>query len=71
MRALRLGVGVIALVFSFINKDSLLGLGGLMLTVIGLFNIGCGGTGACNVRSDISRLKSQQSEEVSYEEIKS
>ena len=71
MRGIRLGIGLVAIVFAIVNKDVLLGLGGLLLTVMGLFNIGCGGTGSCDVRSDISRLKSQKAEEISYDEIKS
>ncbi|MFN5646322.1 MAG: hypothetical protein ACK57D_02265 [Sphingobacteriales bacterium] len=38
--------GVAALVFAIVSRDTVLGLGGAMLLIMGLSNTGCGG-GSC------------------------
>ena len=45
-RVFRAVTGVAALVFAIVSRDTVLGLGGAMLLIMGLSNTGCGG-GSC------------------------
>ena len=64
MRGLRLGLGIVALVQAFIQKDITVGLlaGFLLLTAIA--NIGCCGANGCAVNSKQNRKE----KEIIYEE---
>ena len=45
-RVFRAVTGVAALGFAIVSRDTVLGLGGAMLLIMGLSNTGCGG-GSC------------------------
>jgi hypothetical protein len=45
-RVFRAVIGVAALVFAIVSRDTVLDLGGAMLLIMGLSNTGCGG-GSC------------------------
>jgi hypothetical protein len=47
-RVFRAVTGVAALVFAIVSRDTVLGLGGAMLLIMGLSNTGCGG-GSCKI----------------------
>jgi hypothetical protein len=48
-RIFRTVTGVAALIFAVVSRDTVLGLGGAMLLVMGLSNTGCGGSGTCKI----------------------
>jgi hypothetical protein len=47
-RVFRAVTGLAALVFAIVSRDTVLGLGGAMLLIMGLSNTGCGG-GSCKI----------------------
>jgi hypothetical protein len=47
-RIFRTVTGVVALAFAIASRDTVLGLGGAMLLIMGLSNTGCGG-GTCKI----------------------
>ncbi len=48
-RILRTVTGVAALIFAIVSRDTVLGLGGAMLLIMGLSNTGCGGSKGCKI----------------------
>lgn len=71
MRILRMGMGVIAVGVAIYDRDSLLGLAGAFLLLMGLFNLGCCGTGGCALPNRNSHTTKQVvADEVEFEEVK-
>jgi hypothetical protein len=68
MRFLRLGMGSLMIVQSFQMHDKLIGVLALFLLYQAIFNKGCCGANACT--TDIPHKKSEQTEDISFEEIK-
>lgn len=56
MRFVRLAVGLAAVIYAIADQQLLLGIAGVMLTLLGIFNAGCCSGGACSVR-DRSRCR--------------
>ena len=50
MRLLRLITGITGISFAIVNQDWLLGLAGIMLLLMAVFNLGCCGASGCSVR---------------------
>lgn len=71
MRVLRLVMGITGLIFSILNKDSLLGIAGGFLLLMAILNIGCCGINGCSVQTHNPRMKTsgKETEKTSYEEI--
>lgn len=47
-RIFRTVTGLVALAFAIVSRDTVLGLGGAMLLIMGLSNTGCG-VGSCKI----------------------
>ena len=65
MRVIRLLLGVAVIVQSFIIKDIMFAIAGFLVTAMAVFNIGCCGTGNCNIPKKNAGTK----KEISYEEV--
>ncbi|WP_046370005.1 hypothetical protein [Flavihumibacter petaseus] len=48
MRILRLATGIAAIVYALITRETIAGIAGIFLVVMGLFNAGCS-TGTCSI----------------------
>lgn len=68
MRALRLVIGVIGAGQAYTTHDWLLGVAGLFLIAMAVFNIGCCGFSGCRVPIRISKRVTP--EPVEFEEIR-
>ncbi len=68
MRILRVGMGVTALIIGFKNQDTILGIAGGFLLLMGLANIGCCGANGCATRSKQTDTQAKQAP-VQYEEV--
>lgn len=68
MRIIRLVIGGYALFESIKGYDTLMGLLGFVLVGMAILNVGCGAQG-CGV--PVNKSTSNESDEVSYEEIHS
>lgn len=66
LRFIRLVMGVVITVQAILMKEIMVGVAGLLLTCMAVFNIGCCGAGGCNVPT---RKTSQTTKEISYEEV--
>ncbi|MCC6287278.1 MAG: hypothetical protein IT249_05285 [Chitinophagaceae bacterium] len=70
MRILRTVMGIVALIFAFIDKDFLLGAAGGLLLGMGIMNISCCGVSGCSVNSHSNRKVTKKGEEeIQYEEV--
>lgn len=49
MRVLRLATGIAGLVYAVIGQELLIGIAGLFLILMGLFNTGCCSAGSCSI----------------------
>jgi hypothetical protein len=65
-RFIRLVMGVAITVQAILMQDIIVGVAGLLITSMAIFNIGCCGTGGCSVSS---KKTSQTTKEISYEEV--
>ncbi|MEO6671319.1 MAG: hypothetical protein ABIN36_17685 [Ferruginibacter sp.] len=65
MRVLRLIISAAVVLQSFILKDIMFGIAGFLIAGMAIFNIGCCGTGNCNVTKKYNDPK----KEISYEEV--
>ena len=68
MRALRLVIGVVGAGQAYITHDWLLGIAGVFLIAMGVFNIGCCGISGCQV--PVRSSKPGNPESVEFEEIR-
>ncbi len=66
MRFLRLGLGLAILIQAVIAKDVLFALFGLGFIAMPVFNVGCCGSGGCNVPPD---KKINSTKDITYEEV--
>lgn len=66
MRFVRLGVGIAIIVQAVIVKDLAMGIAGILLTCMPVFNIGCCGVGGCNTPVN---KKVQTTKDITYEEV--
>ncbi len=66
IRFLRLAIGIAILVQAVIAKDILLGIAGLLFTGMAVFNVGCCGSGACNISA---KKNDQTTKNIIYEEV--
>ena len=66
MRFLRLGIGIAILAQAVITKDILFVFFGLAFTAMPVFNVGCCGTGGCDVQPE---KKVNSTKEIPYEEV--
>lgn len=72
MRFLRLGIGLYALVASWMQREPLLAAAGVFLVLMALFNAGCCAGGACSTGYRRPRANQPSGKEtISYEEVKS
>lgn len=65
-RIFRVVTGLGALLYGIIKQDSLMGIAGVMLLLMGLSNTGCGASGGCGVPT----VRKTESKEIEFEEIK-
>jgi hypothetical protein len=56
-RIFRVGTGLVALIYGIIKQDSLMGIAGVMLLLMGISNIGCGARGGCGIPSTRNSFK--------------
>ena len=66
MRFFRLGLGIAIIVQAVIVKDLTMGIAGILLTCMPVFNIGCCGVSGCN--TTINKTK-PTIKEITYEEL--
>lgn len=66
MRFVRLGLGIAIIVQAVIVKDLTMGIVGILLTGMPVFNIGCCGVTGCNAPVN---KKEQIIKEITYEEV--
>ena len=62
MRAIRLTMGVVAIVFAILRQDMLLGAAGGFLLLTALLNAGCCGVNGCAVPTRNLKSKTPQKE---------
>ncbi|MEY4702362.1 MAG: hypothetical protein RIR96_259 [Bacteroidota bacterium] len=65
LRVVRLIMGFIVIGQSFVIKDVLFGVAGLIFVIMALFNKGCCGVGTCNTVAQ----KENHNKETTYEEV--
>ncbi len=72
MRLFRLGLGVIVLIEAWKNNEILFGLLGGILLFQSLMDVGCCGSGGCDINQVKTKEKSVtlDSKDVTFEEIK-
>jgi hypothetical protein len=68
-RILRAVAGLAAVVFGFVKQDSVLGLAGGMLLLMGLADVGCGPAG-CGVPPQKNTSSVAESTDITFTEIK-
>lgn len=68
-RIFRLALGIAAVVYAFVSRDSLMGWAGGWLMFLSITNTGCCGMGGCQVQPP-RKTNTQETEEVKFEEIK-
>ena len=68
MRALRLIFGAFAIVQAIITMDIILGLLGVVVGGMALFNVGCCGANGCDTNFDTDNSKNKITD-VDYEEV--
>lgn len=68
-RILRTVAGLAAVVFGFIKQDSVLGLAGGLLLLMGLADMGCGPAG-CSVPPTKNTPSNAPLEDISFTEVK-
>ena len=68
-RIFRLAVGLIALIYSVIRQDGLLGLAGSFLLFISITNTGCCGSDGCKIQGGISKGTGKP-DNIVFEELK-
>lgn len=68
-RILRAVAGLTAVIFGFVKQDSVLGLAGGMLLLMGLADIGCGPAG-CGVPPKNSTRSASESADITFTEVK-
>lgn len=56
-RIFRVVTGLAAVIYALVKQDSLLGIAGAMLLIMGLSNTGCGAAGGCQVPVRKSQIK--------------
>ena len=66
MRFVRLGLGIAIIVQAVIVKDLTMGIAGILLTGMPVFNIGCCGVSSCNAPVN---KKQQTIKEITYKEV--
>ncbi|MFT3946008.1 MAG: hypothetical protein QM763_03455 [Agriterribacter sp.] len=69
MRILRAAMGIVTLIFAFMDQDFLLGIAGGLLLGMGIMNISCCGVSGCNVHSYSNKAIKKNKEEIQYEEV--
>ena len=65
-RVVRLVMGIAIIVQSFLFKDILLGIAGILFTAMALFNMGCCGVNGCSVPV---QKKPESQKDISCEEV--
>ena len=68
-RIFRLVLGLAALVYAFVSRDSMMAWAGSWLMFMSLTNTGCCGMGGCQVPQNKTSTH-QKSEEIEFEEVK-
>ena len=64
-RIFRVVTGIGALIYGIVKQDSLMGIAGAMLLLMGLSNTGCGGAAGCGVPT----VKKNEAKDIEYEEV--
>lgn len=66
-RIFRVVTGSAAIIYAIVNQDNLMGIGGAMLLLMGIANIGCGGASGCPrpMKNDVK----EKSEQIQFEEV--
>ena len=70
MRILRFVIGMTGVILAIRNHDKLLGIAGVLLLLMAVFNFGCCAMGACSVPTRNVKMKSnnKESENICHEE---
>lgn len=66
-RLFRIIFGIVAVVQAFFVHDIILGIGGVVVAGMAIFNMGCCGVNGCN--NLIKPKNSQTNNEIEYEEV--
>jgi hypothetical protein len=71
MRLVRLATGISGIGFGIIRLDWLLGIAGIILLLMALFNLGNCGVGGCTISpySKNGKAVDQKTENVNYQEV--
>jgi predicted small lipoprotein YifL len=71
LRMLRLATGIAGIGFGLANHDWLLGIAGIMLLLMALFNLANCGLGGCSITPNIETPKSvkPETENIDYQEV--
>ena len=67
MRFLRLAIGIGIIVQSVATRQWVLGILGILFTIMPLFNVGCCGVGGCGLPAKKFKIPEK---EITYEEVK-
>jgi hypothetical protein len=68
-RIFRVAMGIAAVVYAIVSKDSMMGWIGSLLLLMGLSNTGCCGASGCS--TPITKTKATKaSDEIDFEEVK-
>ncbi len=68
-RIFRVAMGIAAVVYAIVSKDSMMGWIGSLLLLMGLSNTGCCGASGCTTPT-IKNKAAKTSDEIDFEEIK-
>lgn len=68
-RIFRVAMGIAAVVYAIVSKDSMMGWIGSLLLLMGLSNTGCCGASGCNTPF-IKNKAAKASDEIDFEEVK-
>ena len=66
-RIFRLVTGLAAIIYAIVKADSIMGIAGAMLLLMGLSNTGCGGSSGCGISL---HGKSKEQQDIRYDEVK-
>ncbi len=66
IRLLRLVIGVAIIAQAISNNDFVFGFAGLLFSGMAIFNIGCCGTGSCNI---FRKEGTTATKDINYEEV--
>ena len=67
-RIFRVVTGAAAIIYAIIKYDSIMGVAGAMLLLMGLTNTGCGGASGCGIPTK-QKIKEPETT-IQYEEVK-